>query len=104
MTTARRFLLILLINALAILVPAGLFMQRVWTDIETAQTEAQGVTPARALLAATKLLQQHRGLSAVLLGGKEDAAAARSAKAGEVERALAAYGAALRSAGGARPN
>ncbi len=100
MTTSRRFLLILLINALAILVPAGLYLQRAWAEIDAVQTELQGIAPSRALLDAIQRLQQHRGLSAVWLGGKEEAAAARAAKAQEVDQALDRYRDAVLAAGG----
>jgi methyl-accepting chemotaxis protein len=65
-----------------------------------ATQEEQGLAPARTLLDLIKLTQQHRGLSAVWLGGKADAADARQAKAREVEAAAARFAQVLVAADG----
>ena len=99
LTIAQRFSLLVALCALAILVPTALYGSQAWADMRQAQREADGLAPARSLLEAIRLTQQHRGLSAVWLGGNEAQASARSAKATEVEAALAKLDAQLQADG-----
>lgn len=99
MTTFRRFVVLLALCLLAVLVPTAMYTQKAWDDASTAQLEDQGIAPSRALLQVIKVTQQHRGLSAVWLGGKPEAGQARQAKAGEVRAAIAQFAKALEAGG-----
>jgi methyl-accepting chemotaxis protein len=101
MTISRRFLILMVLCLAAVLVPAGLYTRQAMESMAVAAQENQGLAPARALLGLIKVTQQHRGLSAVWLGGKADAADARQAKAREVDAATARFAKALADAGGA---
>ena len=82
----------MLIGALALgmlAVPTALLMQGYVANIGAAQREVAGVAPSADALRLIQLTQQHRGLSAAVLGGNEGLAAARQAKQLEVEQALA---------------
>jgi methyl-accepting chemotaxis protein len=57
------------------------------------------VAPARQLVRLTQLTQQHRGLSAALLGGNESVQAPREAKNAEVTKQFAGVDALLKDAG-----
>ena len=86
-----RFALLIVLCGLAILTPAVAYTLQVWNDARVLQRERDGLAPTRALLGAVQRVQQHRGLAAVWLGGKDDQAGARSGKAEEVERAVAEF-------------
>ena len=82
----------MLIGALALgmlAVPTALLMQGYVANIGAAQREVAGLAPSADALRLIQLTQQHRGLSAAVLGGNEGLAAARQAKQLEVEQALA---------------
>ena len=82
----------MLIGALALgmlAVPTALLMQGYVESIGAAQREVAGLAPSADALRLIQLTQQHRGLSATVLGGNEGLAAARQAKQLEVEQALA---------------
>ncbi|MBK6909207.1 MAG: CZB domain-containing protein [Rhodocyclaceae bacterium] len=69
-------------------IPTYLAQQTLQAGIAVAQLERDGMAPMRDLLGAVKVMQEHRGLSARVLGGDAAAASARSAKQGEVSAAL----------------
>ncbi|MBI5720477.1 MAG: methyl-accepting chemotaxis protein [Burkholderiales bacterium] len=103
LSVARRFALIVALCGLAILVPAVKHAWHIWGETRALLREREGLPPIRALLSVVQLAQQHRGLSAVWLGGKEAAAAARAAKAVEVDRAIARFEKLLSAEGGVEP-
>ncbi|EAY93748.1 hypothetical protein OsI_15532 [Oryza sativa Indica Group] len=82
---SRKFVLIGCIAFAMFLLPTALLMRGTLADIQTALQERRGLAPARELLKLLQLTQQHRGLSASMLGGTESAAAPRQAKQVEVE-------------------
>ena len=94
-TLSQRFALLVALCGLAILVPAGLYTAHKWDQAQVLRREHAGVGSAQALLEVIRLAQQHRGLSAVWLGGKDDQAGARSAKAAEVAAAIKSFDAVL---------
>ncbi len=67
----------------------GLQLQRSWVDREMAHAEIAGIAPAASLLQLLKLTQEHRGMSASVLGGNDALAARRQAKQAELDAALA---------------
>ncbi len=99
MTVGQRFMMLVLLCGLAIGVPAAMQTLTAWGELRFVQREAEGLAPTRSLLEVVRLAQQHRGLSSAWLSGDESQAAARSAKAAEVERAMVAFEAQLQSAG-----
>ena len=100
MTILQRFFVLLTLCMLAVLVPTAMYSQRAWSESSTAVLEEQGIAPSRALLQVIKATQQHRGLSAVWLGGKAEAAQARQSKAGEVQAAIEHFAKSLEAGGG----
>ncbi|MCK9984081.1 MAG: methyl-accepting chemotaxis protein [Azoarcus sp.] len=65
------------------------------STIERTERELVASDLSRPISRAVELMQQHRGLSAAMLGGLESAKAARADKAVEVDRALETLEAAL---------
>ncbi len=90
LTLRSRFTLLLGLCALAAAIPSGLLAWRYADDVRVAQREVDGTAPTQALVDLIRLVQQHRGLAAVWLGGDEAVAAQRAAKQAEVDQAAAA--------------
>ncbi|WDZ97197.1 methyl-accepting chemotaxis protein [Herbaspirillum sp. WKF16] len=86
----QKFALLGLLGVILFGVPTALFVSGTEAVITSKKLEIAGVEPVRRLLRSVQLIQQHRGMSAVLLSGDESVAAARQAKAGEVDQALQA--------------
>jgi len=77
--------------ALAGVLPlVGLMLHDLHANQQAAQAEQQGIAPVGKVLALLRLTQMHRGLSTSWLGGNDGLAANRSARAAEVDQALAA--------------
>ncbi len=85
---SHKFWLISLIGLLMLAVPTVIFVRVNLDKIASAKREVAGLAPIQDLMKLTQLSQQHRGLSAGVLAGNEAQAAARQAKAGEVDQAL----------------
>ena len=85
---AQKFLLIGALAELAFAVPAWFVVQAERHDLALAGREASGIAPAGDTLKLIQLTQQHRGMTAMVLGGNEAQAGARAAKQGELDRAL----------------
>jgi len=69
-------------------VPTALLVRTDLAAIDMARSEAEGMPRAAGMLRAIQLTQQHRALSAGMLGGATAMEAPRQAKQAEVERAL----------------
>ena len=95
LTIARKFLLMGLLAAAAVVLPGTLYWQAAVKDLNFAATEISGTPVMRTLYAAVRLTQEHRGLSAGALAGNVQAREARQAKQGEVDQAIAAVTAQL---------
>jgi twitching motility protein PilJ len=91
----QKFLLLGLFVAIAVLLPYVQTMRTSQESIDFAQEEISGLVPANAIVKVIQLTQQHRGLSASVLGGITADAAERSAKEKEVYAALTAVEAAI---------
>ena len=96
-----RLILVLVLCAVACLLPAVMMSRSYLNEIDTAKREAVGIAPARDMLNLIRLVQQHRGLSAVWLGGDETAASGRAAKKQEVEAAISKFEAHVKGDGAA---
>ncbi|MCX7195865.1 MAG: methyl-accepting chemotaxis protein, partial [Proteobacteria bacterium] len=87
----QKFLLLGAVALPAAGVPAYLFLTQTTAAIQTAKLEASGIAPATKLLKLIQNTQQHRGLSAALIGGNTSVAANRAAKEAEVVRAISTF-------------
>lgn len=86
----QKFALLGLFSMLLILAPLALFVREANKGIDTAQLEEQGIPPVRAVIKVVLLMQQHRGMSALVLSGDNNTEAQRAAKQAEVEKAIEA--------------
>ncbi|MGF1643431.1 MAG: methyl-accepting chemotaxis protein [Thiotrichales bacterium] len=100
----RKFALIGVLALLSVAIPTTLSVKHALDQLGTARGEASGIEPAGAVLRLIRLTQQHRGLTAGMLGGNEGLKATREAKRLELDAALtAARGAASSFDGGQIP-
>ena len=90
---SKRFLLLGVIALVLCVIPVTLQVRSAWQVVSTSSLEAQGIAPAKSLLKVIQLAQQHRGLTAMVLGGQAAQEAARASKQQELERAVEAAGA-----------
>jgi methyl-accepting chemotaxis protein len=94
-----KFVLLALAALVLVAVPTVFQVRQELAAWRMADAELRGVPPAHALLTASRLVQQHRGLSTRLLQGDAGAAEPRRAAADAATQALSAAQAALRAAG-----
>ncbi|WP_457417706.1 methyl-accepting chemotaxis protein [Roseateles sp. P5_E7] len=86
LTISRKLMLLTLLVLVAIAIPSAFQVRQARQLATAAQSELDGLAPARQLVRLTQLTQQHRGLSAALLGGNDSVQAAREAKNAEVAK------------------
>ena len=96
MRLSRKLGLVGLIVLVMVALPMGLYLQRMWLSIETTSAELNGIAPSRSLLNLMRLTQQHRGLSANVLGGKVELEAQRAAKQAEIDAAVSQFDAVVK--------
>lgn len=97
----QKFLLIGAVAAAMALPPAVMLVRAKVGEVTSAREELAGIAPAADLLRLVRLTQQHRGLSAGMLGGNAEMVAAREKVQAEVQAALAqAIASAARYQGG----
>lgn len=92
----------LLIGALAIAMlamPTALLIRSNLESIHRARTEQEGLVPAHNVVRLIQLTQQHRGLTAAVLGGARGVADARTRKQAEVEEQLRTVGRTVKELG-----
>jgi len=82
----RKFLVLGLIAMLMLALPATLILSGDLRQLTTAQMQSDGLAPARAAVEWIRLTQQHRGLSAVQLGGGAGVADQRQRQRAEADR------------------
>ena len=85
----KKFLLVVVMFIPMIAVPTVIMVSTDLDNIATAKAELAGVEPTESVIRLIQLSQQHRGLAAGYLGGREDMGAARTAKQDEVQKAFA---------------
>jgi len=85
----QKFAVIGGIVAIMVTVPVVKVISSGWAAMDAAKSEIAGLVPANSVIHLIKLTQQHRGLSAAMLGGDTTAPAKREAAQAEVERTLA---------------
>ncbi|HEU0220255.1 MAG TPA: PAS domain S-box protein, partial [Gallionella sp.] len=84
----RKFTLLGLISFIAIAILAGSLFVSLDTVIRTSQRQLESVSLIKPISRAVQLIQQHRGLSAMLLGGKEVVRDRRASKEQEATEAF----------------
>ena len=65
----QKFSILGVVAAAAIAAPTAMFLVEETRDLSALRDEIRGVDPIRATLDVVVLAQQHRGLSAMVLGG-----------------------------------
>lgn len=83
-----KFILLGLLALTLIAVPTALYILSTLAHDRQAIQETHGLQPVQELLQLIRLTQQHRGLSAAVLGGDRSLLEARQRKQAEVERAF----------------
>ncbi|WP_295760746.1 methyl-accepting chemotaxis protein [Undibacterium sp.] len=86
----QKFAILGLFGIVLVSVPFLLYVHEAGKVLDAAKLETQAIAPLRHFLTSMQLMQQHRGLSALALGGNAEAQAKRAAKMGEVDQALQA--------------
>ncbi len=94
--------MLLLLGLIAALVPTAMLLQQNLSAAEFAAREAVGTQPVQQMNTVIRLLQQHRGMAAVWLGGDESMAGARAKKAQDIQAAMAAFQGSLQDDGAAQ--
>ncbi|MDZ7855033.1 methyl-accepting chemotaxis protein [Sphaerotilus sp.] len=89
---AHKFSLLGVVAAVMVLLPLGYYVHSVEQHLDHVRSELEGIAPSRGLLRVVQLTQQHRGLSAAMLGGKSDVEPQRSSRQAEAEQAVEAFG------------
>ena len=84
----HRFAFVALFGILMTCLPVYLYVNKALTDASAAKLELSGIAPAKAMLHLVQLTQEHRGLSALVLGGSSSSQDARSLKQKEVDAAI----------------
>ena len=95
---STKFALLGLLVLTLFAVPTSLYVLGALQSGRQTERELQGIAPVQALLRLVALTQQHRGLSAAVLGGDSTLQQARLAKQAELQRAFEASEQALRAA------
>ena len=76
---SRKFLLLGVLAFTMLVIPVTIMVKTNVEALAKAQTEQRGLGPAKTLIRLIQLTQQHRGLSAAMLGGNDALADARKA-------------------------
>lgn len=77
--------------------PLTIYMVQSSRALQSARLKYAGIAPSKALLRMVQLQQQHRGLSAGVLGGNMTMEVQRVAKQAETDKAVEAFGAIVQS-------
>src|SRR5437773_2627911 len=92
----QKFAILGILAAVLVSVPLVLYIHESNKSIAAVALEIQGVVPARTMLKTVQLVQQHRGLSALVVGRNETALSQRTAKMEEAEKTIAAMDAIIK--------
>jgi twitching motility protein PilJ len=85
----QKFTVLGVLAAVAVAVPYIRYVQTSQEGIAFTNVEVSGLQPTQNMVNIIRLLQQHRGLSALALSGNEGQSRARAAKQAEIEQAVA---------------
>ena len=86
----QKFALLGVLGLAAVAVPYAQFYRTAQEGIDFAANELSGIEPTQNAARLLQLVQLHRGLSGLTLGGLEDQAKARAAKQAEADQAVIA--------------
>ena len=89
----HKFLALSLIGLILASIPGYFYFREANKALDAYSSEQMGIGPMAAVMRVIQLTQQHRGLSALTLGGSSSADAPRSAKQQETDQAYAAMNA-----------
>ena len=103
MNIGRKFALLGLLAALSLALPGTLYWRAAQKELSFVNREAAATPTMRALYAAVRVTQEHRGLSAGALAGNAKARDDRPAKSDETTRAIADVTARLADLDGGAP-
>lgn len=92
----KKFAVLGLLGLLLVSAPFTMYVNESSKEIAAAKREAQGIAPTKSLLKVLQLTQQHRGLSALVLNGRDEVKDKRAAKMEEADKVFAAAGAFIR--------
>ena len=98
LSLAQKFNLLSAIALMLAGLPAWMYLKQSTAEINTAVLEAKGTAPVMALLKVARLTQQHRGLTAGMLGGNQALAAKRPETRDAVVKSIAAVDVSLKEA------
>ena len=84
----HRFAFVALFGLLMTCLPVYLYVNKALTDANAAKLELSGIAPAKAMLHLLQFTQEHRGITALVLGGSSTSQEARSLKQKEVDAAF----------------
>jgi methyl-accepting chemotaxis protein len=94
---SHKFLILGVLALGMVALPATLYIQRSLAEVAAAQKEAAGTAPVIALQKVVQLMQQHRGISAGMLGGNASLATRRPATRDALDQAVATADARLKA-------
>ncbi len=77
LSLTRKLMLLGIMAVVAVLIPTSLYVKNVIADVTFAVRETEGIEPTQALHQVIRYTQQHRGISAGMLGGNEALGAKR---------------------------
>ena len=98
----RKFLLIGLLMLAMVGIPTTELLMGALESVLVSQREADGIKPVGEVLKAVRLTQVHRGVSTNWLAGNDSLKDTREARAGELDKAMAAMSAATSVYAGGR--
>jgi len=93
----QKFIILSVIALVLAGIPTTMYMYEAGKTLDAALDEQSGLGPAADILRVTQLTQQHRGLSALLLGGVAGVKDKRDAKQKEADQAYAKFDALVHS-------
>ncbi|SFU79543.1 Methyl-accepting chemotaxis protein [Pseudoduganella namucuonensis] len=83
----QKFIILSVIGLALASIPTALYLREANKSLVAAQTEIAGLAPTATILQVIQYTQQHRGLSALVLGGVAEAKDKRDAKQREADQA-----------------
>ena len=86
----HKFVIISVVALVLTSIPTYLYMREADKSMAAAVLETEGLAPVAAALKTIQLTQQHRGLSALVLGGVDSAKEQREGKQRQADQAYAA--------------
>ncbi|WP_308700666.1 methyl-accepting chemotaxis protein [Pseudoduganella rivuli] len=93
----QKFIILSIIALILAGIPATLYLREAGKSLEAALGEEAGLGPTATILQVVQLTQQHRGLSALVLGGVDGVKDKRDAKQKEADQAYEKFDALVKS-------